>query len=178
MAMKHRRDPAKELFWRRMMDLWQDSGLTIRAFCQQQNLTNDSFYFWRAELARRDQEVLQSNSERSTSSACQNPSESHSQFSQSTSGKQTQAKMGKSSTVSGPLSVDSNSTMPSTGISGNECEQLAIPAFVPVTMSPTKAAAPVIEVAVASGRRVLRVPAGFDANLLRQLLHVLEEASC
>lgn len=60
MAMKHRRDPAKELFWRRMMDLWQDSGLTIRAFCQQRNLTNDSFYFWRAELARRDQEVLQS----------------------------------------------------------------------------------------------------------------------
>jgi hypothetical protein len=43
--------------------------------------------------------------------------------------------------------------------------------FVPVTV----AATPVLEVVLGDGR-VVRVPAGFDAATLRQLLMVLQEA--
>ena len=49
------------------------------------------------------------------------------------------------------------------------------PAFVPVTIT---APAPALEVVLHDGR-VLRIPAGFDATTLRQLLAVLDEArSC
>lgn len=47
-----------------------------------------------------------------------------------------------------------------------------VPQFVPVTIA---AAAPSLEVVLGDGR-VVRVPAGFDAGTLRQLLAVLEEA--
>jgi transposase-like protein len=47
-----------------------------------------------------------------------------------------------------------------------------LPALVPVTVA---AAAPALEVALADGR-VVRVPAGFDADTLRQLLAILAEA--
>ena len=48
------------------------------------------------------------------------------------------------------------------------------PAFVPVTVA-CAPAAPALEVVVGSGR-VIRVPAGFDAATLRDLLAVLAEA--
>ncbi|MBV9123295.1 MAG: IS66 family insertion sequence element accessory protein TnpB [Planctomycetes bacterium] len=50
--------------------------------------------------------------------------------------------------------------------------------FVPVRVlaDPEPAAEPVLEIVLAGGRR-LRVPAGFDAATLRQVLAVLEEAS-
>ena len=57
------------------------------------------------------------------------------------------------------------------------------PAFVHVTVNstaPVKATAPVapaIDLVLAEGR-VVRVPAGFDADMLRQLLRLLEEPSC
>jgi hypothetical protein len=51
------------------------------------------------------------------------------------------------------------------------------PAFVPVRVAPA-AAGPALEVVAGPGR-VVRVPAGFDANALRRLLAVLEEGpSC
>jgi hypothetical protein len=33
------RDPKKEVFWRRKLQLWKDSGLSVRAFCQQHELS-------------------------------------------------------------------------------------------------------------------------------------------
>ena len=54
------------------------------------------------------------------------------------------------------------------------------PLFVPLTMSPSAAAAvtPALELVLGSGR-VVRVPPGFDAAALRQLLAVLGETpSC
>jgi hypothetical protein len=45
-----------------------------------------------------------------------------------------------------------------------------LPAFLPVTIVPS---APVLEVVLGAGR-VVRVPAGFDAATLRQLLAVLD----
>jgi hypothetical protein len=51
------------------------------------------------------------------------------------------------------------------------------PAFVQLAIDAGVAVPPAIEVVVA-GRRVLRVRPGFDADLLRQLVHLLEEPSC
>jgi hypothetical protein len=48
------RDPSKERFWRRMLRLWQGSGLSVRAFCEQHDLAQPSFYAWRRTLAERD----------------------------------------------------------------------------------------------------------------------------
>ena len=53
----------------------------------------------------------------------------------------------------------------------------ATAAFVQLTLDQGSAVTPAIEVIV-DQRRVLRVRPGFDAELLRQLLHLLEEPSC
>lgn len=53
---------------------------------------------------------------------------------------------------------------------------LATPAFVKLTVA-ASATPPAIEVVVAE-RRLLRVRPGFDADLLRQLVRLLEEPSC
>jgi NAD-dependent dihydropyrimidine dehydrogenase PreA subunit len=55
MAGKGReRDAAKEAFWRQQVRLWEQSLLTIPAFCKQHNLTLRAFYRWRQLLAARD----------------------------------------------------------------------------------------------------------------------------
>jgi hypothetical protein len=54
---------------------------------------------------------------------------------------------------------------------------VALPAFLPVTMATPASSASALEVVLAHGR-VLRVRSGFDADLLRQLLVVLEEPPC
>jgi hypothetical protein len=50
------RDKRREAQWRRAIRRQQRSGLTIRAFCGEHDLRETAFYFWRAELARREAE--------------------------------------------------------------------------------------------------------------------------
>lgn len=59
---KHRcgRDPAKERSWRRAINRWGRSDLTIRAFCKQEQRSEWSFHWWRRELARRDRSESES----------------------------------------------------------------------------------------------------------------------
>src|SRR5262249_20863693 len=52
------RDPRKEQFWRRLLRLWQRSGLSVRAFCEQHDLSQPSFYAWRRTLAQRDAQAI------------------------------------------------------------------------------------------------------------------------
>src|SRR5271163_3305465 len=52
--MNKQRDPRKERLWRRTLRQWRTSGLSIRAFCQQHDLSEPSFYAWRRILADRD----------------------------------------------------------------------------------------------------------------------------
>lgn len=47
------RDPRKEQQWRRWIQLWQHSGLTVRAFCARHHLAEPSFYAWRRQLQQR-----------------------------------------------------------------------------------------------------------------------------
>lgn len=49
-------DPAKELFWRQQVDDQSVSGKSIRAFCCDRDLAENSFYAWRRELSRRDEQ--------------------------------------------------------------------------------------------------------------------------
>jgi transposase len=49
-----RRDLKKEAFWRRMVRRQAQSGLSVQAWCCQQDTRASAFYWWRAQLARRD----------------------------------------------------------------------------------------------------------------------------
>ena len=51
-----RRDEGKEEFWRAAVAEHRQSGLLVREFCKQRQLVENSFYAWRRELKRRDQE--------------------------------------------------------------------------------------------------------------------------
>lgn len=54
MARGLRRDRKRESFWRRMVRGQARSGRSVRAWCLKQHLREPTFYWWRAELARRD----------------------------------------------------------------------------------------------------------------------------
>jgi transposase len=54
MAHGKPRDPRKEQSWRRHIQRWQNSGLTVREFCDRQQLAQPSFYAWRRQLQQRD----------------------------------------------------------------------------------------------------------------------------
>jgi transposase-like protein len=53
MAHGRARDEQKERQWRRWIDEWRESGLSVRAFCARHGLATASFYNWRRVLQRR-----------------------------------------------------------------------------------------------------------------------------
>lgn len=53
MAKPERRDLGKERFWRQTLKRWRSSGLTVRAFCALEGLSEANFYAWRRVLAER-----------------------------------------------------------------------------------------------------------------------------
>jgi ferric-dicitrate binding protein FerR (iron transport regulator) len=54
---KRQRDPERERFWRRTFSAWQASGQSIREYCEQHDVTETSFHYWRRELRQRDARV-------------------------------------------------------------------------------------------------------------------------
>ena len=54
MAQGKSRDPRKEQQWRRWIHQWEQSGLSVRAFCARHALSPPSFYAWRRALQQRD----------------------------------------------------------------------------------------------------------------------------
>lgn len=55
MARQHKRDRGKEQFWRRTLRQWRRSGLSVRHFCAEHDLTEPSFYSWRRILTQRNE---------------------------------------------------------------------------------------------------------------------------
>lgn len=53
---RHWRDLEKEQYWRLAIDEHGGSGLSVRAFCHREGLSEASFYAWRRELRQRDDE--------------------------------------------------------------------------------------------------------------------------
>lgn len=50
---KRRMDGTKERLWRDRISRHEQGGLSIRAFCAAESLSEPSFYWWRRELAGR-----------------------------------------------------------------------------------------------------------------------------
>lgn len=46
-------DSAKADYWRQIIDRQQQSGLSIKTFCTQQNISAPSFYQWKSKLQAR-----------------------------------------------------------------------------------------------------------------------------
>src|SRR5262245_9656921 len=57
MAPGRARDERKEQQWRRRINQWRASGLSVRGFCARQGLATASFYHWRRVLERRAAEA-------------------------------------------------------------------------------------------------------------------------
>jgi hypothetical protein len=53
MAPGKARDEEKERQWRRRIDQWRSSGLSVRDFCARHGLSTAGFYNWRRVLERR-----------------------------------------------------------------------------------------------------------------------------
>ena len=53
MGATSRRDPARQRYWRTLLDEQRRSGLTIEAFCQSREVASSSFYYWKRELVKR-----------------------------------------------------------------------------------------------------------------------------
>jgi hypothetical protein len=138
MAKPERRDRGKEKYWRRLLGQWRRSGLSGREFCAEQGLSEASFYAWRREIARRDQEAAATTAAATTAAA-------------------------------------------TTAAARPQQSQAAqLPAFVKVMVAAdadASSAVSVIEVVVREGR-LLRVRPGFDADLFRQLVRLLEDPAC
>src|ERR1700737_821551 len=49
-----KRDAAKELFWRRALARYVNSGLTIAEFCKKEGLERHTFFHWRDTIPERD----------------------------------------------------------------------------------------------------------------------------
>jgi transposase-like protein len=48
----------RRAFWQAALELQRESGLTIRAFCKQEQLAESAFHFWKRELQRKQPPVL------------------------------------------------------------------------------------------------------------------------
>jgi hypothetical protein len=57
------RNPRKEQHWRQLLERWQRSGLSVRAFCRRHRLAEPTFYAWRRTLREGDRRAY----------ACQGP---------------------------------------------------------------------------------------------------------
>ncbi|QDV17750.1 hypothetical protein Pan153_24050 [Gimesia panareensis] len=51
-----RRNPNREAFWRTTISDRMQSGLSIRAFCEREGLSEPTYHYWRRELKKRDAE--------------------------------------------------------------------------------------------------------------------------
>jgi transposase-like protein len=51
------RNAEKERHWRQVLGRQASSGLSVRAFCQREQLTESAFYAWRRTIGERDGET-------------------------------------------------------------------------------------------------------------------------
>jgi transposase len=54
MSTINQRRESKERFWRTTLRRWRSSGLSVRAYCEQQGLAEPTFYAWRRSIEERD----------------------------------------------------------------------------------------------------------------------------
>ena len=116
----------KQEYWRSVLRRQERSGLSVRQFCTDHQLSQASFYGWKRKIANRDRRA----------------------------GVRSERKGRKRSQPETVTKPDENTAV-----------------FIPVRLG--AAAGGVLEVVHPRGH-VVRVPAVFDENSLRQVLHVLD----
>ena len=121
--MAQRPDIARQDRWLALIRRWQRSQTTIRAFCEHEQVSEASFFWWRRVL--RERGLLDEPADPKTAKTA--------------------------------------------------CKPPTFVKLTPAEPEPTPATA--IEL-VLGDRRVLRVRPGFDAELLLELVRLLEEPSC
>jgi len=168
------RDPEKERAWRQAIKRQAKSGMTIRAFCRSEGLSEPSFHAWRRELNRRDAEktgkkrAAGNNARAAATKQATVGQKSSRTSSRSSSRSENSSKNNKNKSSDKSKSSNKNKRK-ITSPSG------ATAAFVPVTVIPEME--PAIELVLAREPRI-RVPAGFDRRTLADVLAVLEERRC
>jgi hypothetical protein len=55
--MKRKQSDEKVQFWRRLLEEQPRSGMTVKAFCQQNRVSVPSFYSWRRKIEQHDSSV-------------------------------------------------------------------------------------------------------------------------
>lgn len=45
-------DLGRETYWRQVLAQWQQSGLSVRAFCRAEGVNEPQFYWWRRKLGQ------------------------------------------------------------------------------------------------------------------------------
>jgi hypothetical protein len=53
----HGGDPRKAEYWRRQIERWHSSGMSISRFCRSSGFSESLFYYWRRTIAQRDGQV-------------------------------------------------------------------------------------------------------------------------
>jgi hypothetical protein len=51
-----KRDSKREAFWRGVLARQRESGISVRAFCRREKVSEPSFYAWRRVVCQRDQQ--------------------------------------------------------------------------------------------------------------------------
>ena len=52
MSIAKKPDTDQQQFWQMVLETFKSSGLSVRRFCQQEGLSEASFYSWRKRLAK------------------------------------------------------------------------------------------------------------------------------
>jgi hypothetical protein len=151
---ENRHNPAKERFWRQAIRRQRRSGLSIRAYCEENGLKEPSFYWWRRELAWRDGQGEKATRRRGG----QRPRAAR------------QSKPGRAA-----VEEKARGKRPA----GNDrlADADGTPRFVPIWLAADVAAAGGLEIVTRHGSRI-RLARGFDRQTLVEVLSVLEGESC
>lgn len=125
------RDLKLERTWRERMRQYEQSGLTVRQFCEREGLVAHQFSWWRAELKRRSAD---------------------------------------------PASTKKRPRQRMKSARAKKTPQLpkAVASFVPVEVEPSLSTQ-AIEIVLEQPPRI-RVTPGFDAEVLREVVRVLEQS--
>jgi transposase-like protein len=57
MSKRGERSAEKSEFWKLVVAEWQESEISVREFCKNNGLSEPSFYYWRRELKKRENEA-------------------------------------------------------------------------------------------------------------------------
>ena len=141
-----RRDEAKESQWREVLGKFTASGLSVRAFCARERVSEPSFYAWRRELALRDREQLAGGARNSRRSSPRR--------------------------VSRKSTRDTSATRPRSAITPMPFLPVTLTAESLASQTTARSSASCIEVALPTGVLV-RVPSGCDSATLHAVLTAL-----